>query len=110
MPEAWNLIKDRIWREGRAGDVQLANPPGPTNIYNEVEKHLADLDEMGIDVQTVSINPFWYWGYVDLARNIIQIQSEKIMELCVAHPKRFGGLGSVALPTYRLPSSKWKTA
>src|SRR5216683_579304 len=62
VPEAWDLVKDRINREGRAGDVTLANPEGPANIHNDVEKRLADLDEMGIDVQAVSINPFWYWA------------------------------------------------
>jgi len=97
VPEAWDLVKDRINREGLAGDVTLANPEGPANIHNDVEKRLADLDEMGIDVQAVSINPFWYWADVDLARKIIQIQNEKIAELCAAHPKRFAGLGSVAL-------------
>jgi len=97
VPEAWDLVKDRINREGRAGDVTLANPEGPANIHNDVEKRLADLDEMGIDVQAVSINPFWYWADVDLARKIIQIQNEKIAELCAAHPKRFAGLGTVAL-------------
>jgi aminocarboxymuconate-semialdehyde decarboxylase len=97
VPEAWDLVKDRIGREGRAGDVQLANPDSPANIHNDIEKRIADLDEMGIDVQAVSINPFWYWADVDLARNIIQIQNEKIAELCAAHPKRFAGLGSLAL-------------
>src|SRR6267154_5045223 len=97
VPEAWDLVKDRINREGRAGDVTLANPEGPANIHNDVEKRLADLDEMGIDVQAVSINPFWYWADVDLARKIIEIQNEKIAGLCAAHPKRFAGLGSVAL-------------
>src|ERR1700674_3465 len=97
VPEAWDLVKDRIGREGRAGDVQLANPANTANIQNDVEKHLADLDEMGIDVQAVSINPFWYWADEDLARKIIQIQNEKIAELCAVHPKRLAGLGSVAL-------------
>lgn len=97
VPEAWDLVKDRIGREGRAGDVLLANPEGPANIRNDVEKHLADLDEMGIDVQAVSVNPFWYWADVDLARKVIEIQNEKIAELCAAHPKRFVGLGSLAL-------------
>lgn len=97
VPEAWDLVKDRIGREGRSGDIQLANPDGPANIHNDVEKRLADLDEMGIDVQAVSVNPFWYWADVDLARKISQIQNEKIAELCSAHPKRFAGLGSVAL-------------
>jgi aminocarboxymuconate-semialdehyde decarboxylase len=97
VPEAWDLVKDRIVSEGRPGDVQLAKPDGPANIHNDVEKRLADLDEMGIDLQAVSVNPFWYWADVDLARRIIQIQNEKISELCAAHPKRFAGLGSVAL-------------
>ena len=97
VPEAWDLVKDRIGREGRAGDVQLAKPDGPANIHNDVEKRIADLDEMGIDVQAVSVNPFWYWADVDLARKVVQIQNEKIAEICAAHPKRFAGLGSVAL-------------
>jgi aminocarboxymuconate-semialdehyde decarboxylase len=97
VPEAWDLVKDRIGREGRAGDVQLGNPDGPANIRNDVEKRLADLDEMGIDVQAVSVNPFWYWADMDLARKIVQIQNEKIAEFCAAHPQRFAGLGAVAL-------------
>jgi aminocarboxymuconate-semialdehyde decarboxylase len=96
VPEAWELVKDRIGREGRPGDTQQANPDSLGNILN-VNKRLADLDEMGIDVQAVSINPFWYWADVDLARKIIQIQNEKIAALCAAHPDRFVGLGSVAL-------------
>ena len=97
VPEAWDLVKDRIGHEGRPGDLQLATPDGPANIHNDVEKRLADLDEMGIDVQAVSVNPFWYWADEDLARKIIQIQNERIAELCSAHPQRFTGLGSVAL-------------
>ncbi len=96
VPEAWELVKDRIAREGRYGDTQQANPDSLGNILN-VNKRLADLDEMGIDVQAVSINPFWYWADVDLARKVIQIQNEKIAALCAAHPDRFVGLGSVAL-------------
>lgn len=97
VPEAWDLVKDRIGREGRSGDVQLANPDGPANMHNDVEKRLADMDEMGIDVQAVSVNPFWYWADVDLASKIVQIQNEKIAEFCAAHPQRFAGFGSVAL-------------
>jgi aminocarboxymuconate-semialdehyde decarboxylase len=97
VPEAWDLVKDRIAREGRSGDVQLANPEGPANIHNDVEKRIADLNEMGIDMQAVSVNPFWYWADAELTRKIVQIQNEKIAEFCAAHPARFVGLGSLAL-------------
>ena len=96
VPEAWDLVKDRIAREGHYGDAAQANPNNLGNIRN-VDKRLADLDAMGIDVQAVSINPFWYWADEDLARKIIQVQNEKIAALCAAHPDRFVGLGSVAL-------------
>ena len=96
VPEAWELVKDRIGREGRYGDMAQANPDNLGNIRN-VDKRLADLDAMGIDVQAVSINPFWYWADEELARKIIQVQNEKIAALCAAHPDRFVGLGSIAL-------------
>ena len=96
VPEAWDLVKDRIGRDGHYGDAAQANPDNLGNIRN-VDKRLADLDVMGIDVQAVSVNPWWYWADEDLARKIIQIQNEKIAELCVAHSDRFVGLGSVAL-------------
>jgi aminocarboxymuconate-semialdehyde decarboxylase len=97
VPEAWELVKDRIGREGRSGDIQRADPNRAGNIHDDVEKRVADLDEMGIDMQVVSINPFWYWADEDLARKVVQIQNEKIAELCGAHPDRFVGFGSVAL-------------
>src|ERR1700730_3199183 len=97
VPDVWELVKDRIRREGRTGDIQQTNTPKlGFNIYS-VDKRLADMDEMGIDVQAVCINPFWYWADPDLARRIVQIQNEKIAALCAAHPDRFVGLGSVAL-------------
>lgn len=97
VPETWDLVKDRIVREGSPFDVQQADPNSAANIHNDVEKRLADLDEMGVDVQAVSINPFWYWADEDLAQRIVHIQNEKIAAFCRAHPDRFVGLGSVAL-------------
>jgi aminocarboxymuconate-semialdehyde decarboxylase len=96
VPEAWDLVKDRIAREGRYGDAAQANPDNLGNIRN-VEKRLADLDAMGIDAQAVSINPFWYWADEELARKIIQVQNEKIASLCAAYSDRLVGFGSIAL-------------
>jgi aminocarboxymuconate-semialdehyde decarboxylase len=97
VPEAWDLVKDRVGREGRPGDAAQATSDNAGNIHNDVEKRLADMDEMGVDVQVVSINPFWYWADVDLSRKLIHLQNEKIAEFCAGHPDRFLGLGSVAL-------------
>jgi aminocarboxymuconate-semialdehyde decarboxylase len=97
VPEAWQLVKDRIGREGRAGDIALAKPDGAANIENDVETRLADLDEMGIDVQALSVNPFWYWADQELARKIVAIQNERLAAFCAAHPDRFVGFGCVAL-------------
>ena len=97
VPEAWELVKDRIAREGRSGDVALAKPEGAANIDNDVEKRIADLDEMGIDVQAVSVNPFWYWADEELARKLIDVQNENVSAFCAAHPDRFVGFGCLAL-------------
>jgi aminocarboxymuconate-semialdehyde decarboxylase len=99
VPEVWDLIKDRVRREGLTGDLQQALPLETRSEANEdsVEHRLADMDEMGIDVQALCINPFWYWADPELARKIIQLQNEKIAAVCTAYPDRFLGLGSVAL-------------
>lgn len=97
VPEAWDLVKDRISHEGSRFDVQLADPNSTANIHNDVDKRIADLDEMGIDVQAVSINPFWYWADAELARKIVDLQNEQIATFCAAHADRFVGFGTVAL-------------
>jgi aminocarboxymuconate-semialdehyde decarboxylase len=97
VPEAWDLVKDRIAHEGSPFDAQQVDPNNAANIHNDVDKRIADLDEMGIDVQAVSINPFWYWADADLARKLIQLQNEKIAAFCAAHAERFVGFGALAL-------------
>src|ERR1700739_925100 len=97
VPEAWDLVKDRMPHQGSPFDAQLVDPNNAANIHNDVDKRIADLDEMGIDVQAISINPFWYWADADLARKLIQVQNEKIAAFCGAHPDRFVGFGTLAL-------------
>jgi aminocarboxymuconate-semialdehyde decarboxylase len=55
------------------------------------------MDEQGIDVQVLSINPYWYGADRDLARRIIAVQNERLAALCAAQPDRFAALASVAL-------------
>src|SRR5262245_21423704 len=58
---------------------------------------LRQMDAQGIDVEVLSVNPFWYAADRDLARTLIQAQNEKLAEFCSAHSDRFVGLASVAL-------------
>ena len=58
---------------------------------------LRQMDAQGIDVEVLSINPFWYSAERDLARNLIAMQNEKLSAFCAAHSDRFAGLASVAL-------------
>jgi aminocarboxymuconate-semialdehyde decarboxylase len=58
---------------------------------------LRAMDEQGIDVEALSINPFWYTADRDLARTLIAIQNEKLAEICAAMPDRFVAFATVAL-------------
>ncbi len=58
---------------------------------------LRAMDEQGIDVEALSINPYWYAADRDVARELIRIQNEKLAEACAANPERFVAFASVAL-------------
>ena len=58
---------------------------------------LQAMDEQGIDVEALSINPNWYKTDRDLAKQIIKIQNEKLAEACAANPERFVAFATVAL-------------
>jgi aminocarboxymuconate-semialdehyde decarboxylase len=64
-----------------------------------LERRLADMDAMGIDIQAISPSPsqFYYWAESQLAAEIVLRCNQQIAELCARHPKRLVGLGNVAL-------------
>src|SRR3989475_8009567 len=55
------------------------------------------MDEEGIDVEALSINPYWYKAERDLASALIRMQNEKLAELCASRPERFVAFATVAL-------------
>src|SRR3989475_11530133 len=55
------------------------------------------MEEQGIDVEALSINPYWYKAERDLARALIKVQNEKLAELCASQPQRFVAFATVAL-------------
>lgn len=67
--------------------------------FGDVSLRLRAMDEMGVDVQAVSVPPtqYYYWAERDLAGAIVRAANEHIAELCAQHPDRLVGLGAVAL-------------
>jgi len=60
-------------------------------------ERLRMMDEQGIDMEALSINPYWYGTERDLAARIVKIQNEKLAELCAQQPDRFVAFATVAL-------------
>ena len=55
------------------------------------------MDEQGIDMAALSINPTWYALEREPVAQIIQLQNEKLAELCAEHRDRLVAFASVAL-------------
>lgn len=66
-------------------------------VPGAVEARLRSMDDMGVDMEILSINPFWYGGDRDLAARIVSLNNEHLAELCAAHPDRFGAFASLAM-------------
>jgi aminocarboxymuconate-semialdehyde decarboxylase len=78
--------------------LMAAPLPGPEGLLlARAEDRLAAMDAQGIDIEALSINPFWYEAEYDLAAQIIKIQNEALAEFCASHPERFVAFASVAL-------------
>jgi aminocarboxymuconate-semialdehyde decarboxylase len=56
------------------------------------------MDKEGIDVQALSVNPFWYAADRDLAARLIDFENQKLAEIMQTAPAgRFVAFGTVAL-------------
>jgi predicted TIM-barrel fold metal-dependent hydrolase len=81
----------------QAASVQLPPVNGAEEAFIEIDKRLAAMDAQAVDMEVLSINPFWYDRERDLAGQIVKIQNEKLAELCASKPDRFAGFASLTL-------------
>jgi aminocarboxymuconate-semialdehyde decarboxylase len=88
VPEALALLNLQIEGPGLRPELDMAT---------QVAVRLRAMDEQGIDVEALSINPLWYEADRDLARQIVELQNEKLAEICAANPERFVAFATVAL-------------
>jgi aminocarboxymuconate-semialdehyde decarboxylase len=78
--------------------LMAAPLPGPPQlVLSKVRDRIAAMDAQGIDVEALSINPYWYGADRDPAAELIKLQNEKLAEFCAAIPERFVALATVAL-------------
>ncbi|MEM7253124.1 MAG: amidohydrolase family protein [Pseudomonadota bacterium] len=66
-------------------------------LMDDTTTRLAAMDAQGIDVEVLSINPFWYHVDRDRAAEIIRIQNETLVEFCAESPDRFAAFATCAL-------------
>jgi aminocarboxymuconate-semialdehyde decarboxylase len=85
VPEAMALMGRKIETQA----LLMAQTP--------LQDRISAMDAQGIDVEALSINPYWYAADRDVARDLIRIQNEKLAEICAAQPERFVAFATVAL-------------
>ena len=69
----------------------------PVSDKAAVDGRLAAMDAMGIDMQVLSVNPFWYRKDRDTAAAIVKLNNERLGELSAAYPRRLGGFAGLSL-------------
>ena len=83
VPEAMALMNRKVQPE--------------TLLMSKASGRIRAMDEQGIDVEALSINPYWYKAERDVAQAVIKMQNEKLAELCAAQPDRFVAFATIAL-------------
>ena len=77
-----------------AGGV-LPRTRGAPEHFIIIEERLKGMDAQAIDMEVLSINPFWYRKDRDTAAKIVAVQNEKLAELCASRPDRFAAFASL---------------
>jgi aminocarboxymuconate-semialdehyde decarboxylase len=64
-----------------------------------LDDRIAAMDKLGVDVEAVSVNDFWWWEIKDqgLARAICNKHNETLAAWCKQYPDRFVAMASVPL-------------
>src|SRR6476660_5005630 len=79
--------------------AKVINHPleAPGLLWDNVGTRLAEMDRSGVDVEALSINPFWYRAERDAAEQLIRIQNEALVQFCAGNPDRFVAFATAAL-------------
>jgi predicted TIM-barrel fold metal-dependent hydrolase len=96
---------------GDAGTAAQISPVrGAEEVFIDMNQRLAAMDSQAVDMEVLSMNPFWYDRDRDLAGKIVKLQNEKLAELCASKPDRFAGFASLTLQAPDLAVQELETA
>jgi len=62
-----------------------------------LKARLDGMEAMGVDMQVLSINPFWYAKDRETSSRIVAVQNTHLAEICAAHPTRLQAFASLSL-------------
>src|SRR5260370_10375919 len=93
-----------------AAAVQLPPVRDAEEAFIEIDKRLKVMDAQAVDMEVLSINPFWYGRDRELAGQIVKIQNEKLAELFASKPDRFAAFASLTLQAPDLAVQELETA
>ena len=87
--------------------LQLAES-APRNAYPNLDiadptARLAAMDAQAIDIEALSINPYWYGFDYDKARDVIKLQNEKLAEFASNNSE-----GSSDSPRSQCSTQTWR--
>ncbi|WP_296332405.1 amidohydrolase family protein [Reyranella sp.] len=79
--------------------VQKAQTETVRPMLTSVERRIADMDKMGVDIQAISPAPpqYFYWTPPELGRDAARLINDNIAATVARHPDRLVGLGTVPM-------------
>jgi aminocarboxymuconate-semialdehyde decarboxylase len=79
--------------------AKIINHPleAPALLWSDVGTRLAHMDKSGVDVEALSINPYWYRAERDAVTALIKVQNETLAEFCAGNPDRFVAFATASL-------------
>jgi aminocarboxymuconate-semialdehyde decarboxylase len=86
------VIPETLALMGLSRDHQRG--PGITEVG---ARRIREMDEQGVDVEVLSINPYWYDADRDKAAEVVRINNERLAEFSATYPDRITAFASTAL-------------
>lgn len=93
------------------GTMELVGATTPNNNDNLIigDSRIALMNRWGVDIEILSVNPFWYSLDVDDARRVIDYQNRGLAAICSRYPDRLVAMTSVALQHPELAAEQLET-